>query len=489
MVHPRRQYVGPFSRQARLVSVFKLTDLVGMSSAFVAAALLVGLDAETPSLIEAFSIRLKLLNFVVLAGLLACWHGCFHALGLYDPDLPRQKRTRLVAAAKAATLGVLFVSVSSILFRIVLVTPAFVALNWGLAVAIVCALRVGLVKALELMGGHGLLQRHVVIAGTGPRALQLARRLEADPDSGVQVVGFVDKEWPGMKQFRDAERVMVGDIKDLAAFVRDHVIDEIILALPLSVLHECRKDLFAVCREHGITMRFPASVLVDMDSLLERSASDRDHVVFTLYHGTIGGWPLLAKRLLDLSVALPLFVTSLPLLALTALCIKATSPGPVLFRQQRVGFNKRCFQMYKFRTMVSDAETRQKELEHLNEMQGPTFKITDDPRVTPLGRILRSTSIDELPQLINVIKGEMSLVGPRPLPLRDVERFEEDRHRRRFSVLPGLTGLWQVSGRSSVSFDRWIDLDLEYVDQWSLVLDLKILARTIPTVLLRAGAH
>jgi exopolysaccharide biosynthesis polyprenyl glycosylphosphotransferase len=298
----------------------------------------------------------------------------------------------------------------------------------------------------------------------------------------------VDEDWPGMRAFRESDRLLVGDIKNLASFLRDHVVDEIVLALPLSVLNQCRSELFATCREHGVTMRFPASALVDVEAD-ERDGVARDHIIFSLYHGTIGGWPLLAKRVFDLALAVPLLVAALPLLALTALAIKLTSPGPVLFTQQRVGFNKRQFRLYKFRTMVVGAEQRMRELEHLNEMRGPTFKITDDPRVTWLGRVLRSTSIDELPQLINVIKGEMSLVGPRPLPLRDVERFEQDRHRRRFSVLPGLTGLWQVSGRSSVSFDRWIDLDLQYIDEWSFGLDLRILFQTIPAVLLRDGAR
>jgi lipopolysaccharide/colanic/teichoic acid biosynthesis glycosyltransferase len=161
----------------------------------------------------------------------------------------------------------------------------------------------------------------------------------------------------------------------------------------------------------------------------------------------------------------------------------------VLFRQERVGFNKRRFRIYKFRTMVVDAEARQAELEHLNETGGPTFKLTHDPRVTRFGRFLRTTSLDELPQLLNVLRGEMSLVGPRPLPLRDVERFEQDWQRRRFSVLPGLTGLWQVSGRSALPFQRWIELDLQYIDEWSLRLDLWILVRTIPAILGRGGAR
>jgi len=171
-----------------------------------------------------------------------------------------------------------------------------------------------------------------------------------------------------------------------------------------------------------------------------------------------------------------------------AVLIKLTSPGAIIFQQERVGLNKRKFKVYKFRTMVEEAEKLMPQLEMLNEVSGPVFKIKNDPRITAIGRILRRTSVDELPQLFNVIKGDMSLVGPRPLPVRDYEGFSEDWQRRRFSVKPGITCLWQINGRSSIGFDRWMELDLQYVDEWSLWLDMKILARTIPAVLRGSGA-
>ena len=170
---------------------------------------------------------------------------------------------------------------------------------------------------------------------------------------------------------------------------------------------------------------------------------------------------------------------------LAAALIKITSPGPVFFKQMRIGQNKRKFTIYKFRSMAVDAEDKMRQLEHLNEVSGPVFKIKQDPRITPVGKFLRKTSIDELPQLFNVLKGDMSLVGPRPLPVRDYEGFSEDWHRRRFSVRPGITCLWQVNGRSSIPFEKWMEMDMQYIDKWSLWLDLKILARTIPAVLKR----
>jgi exopolysaccharide biosynthesis polyprenyl glycosylphosphotransferase len=199
------------------------------------------------------------------------------------------------------------------------------------------------------------------------------------------------------------------------------------------------------------------------------------------------------KKAIDVFGALSLVLLLtlvLPVLPVVALMIKLTSRGPVLFRQQRSGLNGRPFTIYKFRTMVTNAEQRQHELAAMNEMSGPVFKIANDPRITPLGRWLRKFSIDELPQLFNVLRGEMSLVGPRPLPVDEVRRFNDFAHRRRLSVKPGLTCLWQISGRNEVKdFKDWVRLDLEYIDNWSLWLDLKILWRTVPVVLTGAGAR
>jgi lipopolysaccharide/colanic/teichoic acid biosynthesis glycosyltransferase len=178
----------------------------------------------------------------------------------------------------------------------------------------------------------------------------------------------------------------------------------------------------------------------------------------------------------------------LPLFLAIAAVIKLNGSGPVFFTQSRVGQSKRPFKMYKFRTMVNNAEERLSDLEHMNEISGPVFKLKNDPRVTPVGKLLRKSSLDELPQLINVLRGEMSLVGPRPLPLRDYEGFSQDWQRRRFSIRPGLTCLWQIAGRSSIPFETWMQLDLQYIDRWSFWLDLQILMRTIPAVLRRVGA-
>jgi len=196
---------------------------------------------------------------------------------------------------------------------------------------------------------------------------------------------------------------------------------------------------------------------------------------------------LLLKRLLDASLSLVILLILSPLLLLVAILIKLTSPGPVLFVQTRVGMNQRQFKLYKFRSMIANAEERKSALLHLNERDGPAFKIENDPRITPLGRFLRKTSIDELPQLFNVLTGEMSLVGPRPPLPEEVEKYEW-LFRKRLSVKPGITCIWQISGRNNVSFDRWMEMDHEYIESWTVWLDLQILFKTIPAVLLSRGA-
>ncbi|HWQ91596.1 MAG TPA: sugar transferase, partial [Clostridia bacterium] len=214
---------------------------------------------------------------------------------------------------------------------------------------------------------------------------------------------------------------------------------------------------------------------------------DRPVLVFSSAPET--SWQSVLKQLVDFVGALVCVCMLLPLFGIVALLIKLSSPGPVFFRQQRSGLNGRPFTIYKFRTMVTNAEQLKHELAAMNEMSGPVFKVTNDPRVTPLGRFLRKFSIDELPQFFNVLRGEMSLVGPRPLPVDEVKRFNDFAHRRRLSVKPGLTCLWQISGRNNVKdFKDWVRLDLEYIDNWSIWLDFKILFRTVPVVLAGTGA-
>lgn len=263
--------------------------------------------------------------------------------------------------------------------------------------------------------------------------------------------------------------------------------DEVVIGLPIRSYYEQSSSIAAVCELHGIVVRFLPGIF-NLKLARSRAEDFEGDSLITLSTGPMRGWPFILKRVIDFTLTLLLLILFCPLLLVLAILIKFTSEGPIFFLQDRLGLNKRIFRIRKFRTMVADAERRQAALEHLNEQDGPAFKMAHDPRITPLGRILRKTSMDELPQLFNVLRGDMSLVGPRPLPVRDYQGFDQDWHRRRFSVRPGITCLWQISGRNSIGFDKWMELDMRYIDEWSLWLDLRILAGTIPAVLRGSGA-
>jgi exopolysaccharide biosynthesis polyprenyl glycosylphosphotransferase len=310
--------------------------------------------------------------------------------------------------------------------------------------------------------------------------------LQSRPDLGYTVKGFVDNE-DRSEEAEKAGYALLANLEGFPDFLRHSVVDEVVIALPMKSLYQQAARIAALCEEQGVTTRF----LTDLfNTKIGKARAEHigDQAVTTITTGGMEGLARAIKRLLDVLVACVALILLSPFFLMVTVLIKATSSGPVFFIQRRVGVNKRLFKLYKFRTMVVDAEKQIGELEHLNEVKGPAFKIKHDPRIYPIGRFLRKMSIDELPQLLNVLKGDMSLVGPRPLPIRDYNGFDEDWHRRRFSVRPGITCLWQINGRSNVSFDHWMALDMEYIDRWSLWLDFKILIQTIPAVLKGSGA-
>jgi exopolysaccharide biosynthesis polyprenyl glycosylphosphotransferase len=277
-------------------------------------------------------------------------------------------------------------------------------------------------------------------------------------------------------------------VEQLNSVMAQQPVDEVLVALPIDKYGPLVETIVRQCEEQGIIVR----VRTEMFNLqIARSYADdlQGVSVMTIQSGPVDGWQLVMKRLIDIVGSVVFLLVLMPLLAVVALLIRLDSSGPVLFVQERVGFNKRRFKLLKFRTMVVEADRQQQMLEHLNEAEGPVFKIKNDPRITRVGKFLRRFSIDELPQFFNVLKGDMSLVGPRPLPLRDVERIDAQWHKRRFSIKPGITCLWQVNGRSNISFSEWVRMDLDYIDKWSLGLDLLILMKTIPAVLKGPGAY
>jgi exopolysaccharide biosynthesis polyprenyl glycosylphosphotransferase len=279
-----------------------------------------------------------------------------------------------------------------------------------------------------------------------------------------------------------------GVIAELESVLAQEPVDEVFITLPRDKYAYLIDLIVRHCEEQGIIVRLRTNMFQLKIARMQVDELDGMPLV-TIRSGPSDGWQLIVKRLLDIFASSVLLVVLAPILALVACLIKLDSPGPVLFRQERVGLNKRRFSLFKFRTMVEGAEHQQPLLEGLNQANGPVFKIRDDPRITRVGQFLRRYSIDELPQLFNVLRGDMSLVGPRPLPVRDIKRIETHWHKRRLSMKPGVTCLWQVNGRSDVSFDHWVRMDLEYIDNWSLALDMKILMMTIPAVLKGSGAY
>jgi exopolysaccharide biosynthesis polyprenyl glycosylphosphotransferase len=394
--------------------------------------------------------------------------------GLYRPRARWTVRAEAVAVARSTvvmalvTLSVLFV------FRLPDISRSFLLLVFPAQFIVTTATRVALRLWFERMRSRGYNQRFVLMVGAGPRAQAFAAKLEDHRELGLKVVGFIDdvaydlpRAWPILGRFDDIEELL-----------HERVIDEVAICLPLS-MWDRMNALAHLCEEEGKIVRVPVDIL-DRAFAAGRVEELDGVPVYSMISGPDRLAALVVKRVVDIVVAAAALVVLSPVFLVIALAVLAADGPPVLFRQVRVGLHGRRFEVLKFRTMVRDAEDRYGEVVVRSDPRA--FKLTDDPRVTAVGRFLRRTSLDELPQLWNVLRGEMSLVGPRPAPPREVEGYDLW-HRRRLSMKPGITGLWQVSARRSDDFDDRAQLDLLYIDRWSLWLDFTILARTVPAAL------
>jgi len=339
--------------------------------------------------------------------------------------------------------------------------------------------------AIAYLRRRGVGIKRVVIVGAGEIGRTVMRTIVARPDLGYRVVGFVDDN--PEKGYTDIGRFKaLGPLDNLPAILDEERPDEVIITLPW-MYHRKIMGIVRECERRRVRPRIVPDLF--QMSLTQVNVEDLGGVpLIGVRSVAISKGALLVKRLIDVTVAAVGLVLCAPLFLLIALAIRLDSPGPIIFRQTRVGLRGRHFEMYKFRSMHVGAEEQQDMLADLNEADGPIFKIRDDPRLTRVGRILRRLSLDELPQLVNVLRGEMSLVGPRPPIPAEVEKYQEW-HKKRLEAPPGMTGLWQVSGRSRLSFDEMVLLDIYYIENWSLWLDFKILMRTIPKVLLGEGAY
>jgi exopolysaccharide biosynthesis polyprenyl glycosylphosphotransferase len=475
------------ARRKLLLNAFMMFDLGLMILAFVVAGLAEVHQSGAVTITGFFSMRVKIQNFAIFSLFILAWHLIFSLSGLYASRRFSDRRGEVIDVVKAVSLGTFVILFGAIAFHLRMATPSFLLVFWLVSTCMTVSSRLLLRVILAFVRKRGRNLRDVIIVGTGGRAMEFARRVISRPDLGYRIAGFVDHDWNGMEAFRRSGNALASDFGGFGQFLRNSVVDEVVMALPFRSMHAEASQIVALCEEQGITVRVLSSVF-DLKAAPYSSDELEDDSLITHSTGSVEGWPMFAKRILDFTISSIMITLLSPVLLLVATLIKLNSRGPVLFIQKRIGLNKRHFNIYKFRTMLVDAEKRMCEVEHLNEVSGPVFKIKNDPRITPMGSILRKTSIDELPQLFNVLRGEMSLVGPRPLPIRDYKGFNEDWQRRRFSVKPGMTCLWQVGGRSSISFEKWMELDLLYIDKWSLWLDFQILLRTIPAVFKGSGA-
>jgi exopolysaccharide biosynthesis polyprenyl glycosylphosphotransferase len=468
----------------------KFFDLLLMIVSFLVASLPVMVKLAPVSFVRFLSIRIKLQNLLIFFALLWAWNVVFRMIGLYDSKRLSSRLAELTEVIKATSLGTLVIAITAFLLKLRMITPGFIIIFWLFTTTVAIGGRLALRTWLRYIRARGRNSRNMLIVGANRRAFDFAKAIQSRPELGYRIIGFADQEWQGLHKIREYGFSLICGLTSLPAFIRHNVVDEVVMALPIRSFHVDACGIAMLCQEQGIIFHLLSDIFNLKKALPEAEEVDEAGLI-AHYTSAITGWPRLAKRILDFTIALALLILLVPLLVTVGILVKLTSPGPVLFVQKRIGLNKRTFNIHKFRTMIVNAEDKLQEIEHLNEVSGPVFKIKNDPRLTPIGRFLRKTSIDELPQLFNVLRGDMSLVGPRPLQVRDYELFTEcceDWQRCRFSVPPGITCLWQINGRSLLPFEKWMELDLQYVRKWSFWLDLKILAQTVPVVLKGSGA-
>ena len=424
-----------------------------------------------------------LCTFVALAS--------FFALGSYRLPPGRSCADIFVGNLKALLLAVVLVLAVAAALRLMYLSRLFVAFFLVSFLVFSTVAKVFVSRSFRAAARTGRYNRLLLLVGADAQARQIAEAFLRNQELGISVRGFLCPDKGGDEA--DVERLeklglpRLGYASDLPRLLQREVIDGVLFAAEARAMDRQRfEELCIICEDSGVDVLLPVN---PFPHLLARCGLEKMEDISLLHFTTIphNAVALFLKRALDATGAFFGLLLLFPLLLIVAALIKLTSHGPVFFTQERVGLRGRRFRLAKFRTMEADAEQRLEELKEMNEADGPVFKMKNDPRVTPLGRFLRRSSIDEVPQLWNVLRGEMSLVGPRPPIASEVAKYEIWQ-RRRLSMRPGLTCLWQVSGRSELGFDKWMKLDLEYIDHWSLGLDLLILLKTIPAVLTGRGA-
>lgn len=421
----------------------------------------------------------------ILPLLLFAWWAGLGYLGLYK-SFRKMKFFEIVwGIVRSALLVMVFFATLVFFFKLDFVSRSLIIMSIFISCLLLITERWFIVSAVRFLRRKGYNYRNILIVGTGSRAKNFIRLVHRHSEWGLRIVGLIDAERQRLGRTVCGERV-IGLFRDIPRILEKRVIDEVVFIVPRNWLSIIEKSLLA-CEIRGIK----TSIAVDFfDMKIAHSvSSDIEGIPMVRFETTMGEeWQTCIKRLSDILLSLIGIVLMSPVFVVLVIMIKRLSPGPAIFKQVRSGLNGRKFVMYKLRTMVNGAEAGKKTIRHLNEMDGPVFKVSNDPRVTRFGKFLRLTSLDEIPQLFNVLKGDMSIVGPRP-PLPSEVANYKIWQRRRLSMKPGLTCIWQTNGRNNVDFEKWMEMDLQYIDNWSLLLDFKLLLKTVPTVLFSVGAR
>ncbi len=428
----------------------------------------------------ALSRYLNILPLVIFA-----WWIALSWSGLYE-SLRRESFFGIIWRVIRSAFFVILVFVSvAFVFRLTFISRSFIVILFFMTTVLLILERWIVMSCLRSIRKKGYNYRNILIVGTGPRAENFIKLLHRHNEWGLKIVGIIDAEKKMLGKTVAGEKV-IGLLKDIPKILIENVVDEAMFIIPRKWIPIIEESLLA-CEMQGVKTNIAADFF-NM-KIAQYISTDIEGIPLLGLKTTVGEeWQLLLKRLFDIICSLLGMIITLPIFVMVVFVIKCFYPGPAIFKQVRSGLNGRNFVMYKFRTMVNGAEDKRNELTSFNEIDGPAFKMYNDPRVTRLGRFLRRSSLDELPQLFNVIKGDMSIVGPRPPIPSEVAKYKVWQ-RRRLSMKPGLTCLWQADGRNNVDFDKWMRLDLEYIDNWSLGLDFKIFLKTVPAVLFSIGAR
>lgn len=470
-------------RRRFLLHFFKFSDICIFLFAMLAALLLMINSERIISLEEFYNSQIKLTDTIGFLCALPFWHFSFSFFGLYESKRFSSRISEWVDITKATSAGTIFLALYFTIFNANGYNSYFFMVFWLCSTGVTILFRSFLRLLLGKIRIYGRNLRHILIVGTNQIACDFASRINTKKEIGLRVLGFVDNKihstCPNMN--------LLGSFDDFPSIIRDNVVDEIFISLPMRSHYDKIQKIVLLSEKQGIIVRY-ASQPFNTQIAKTKAEKYDDFTILTYSSGFQEKWQYFLKRVFDFVLVIIFIILAFPVVLVAAAVIKISDKGPVFFIQKRVGYHKRIFRLYKLRTMVVDAEVQQIDLEKMNEMDGPVFKIKNDPRITTFGHWLRKMSIDELPQLLNVVKGDMSLVGPRPLPVRDYNGFGKDWQLRRFSVLPGITCTWQISGRSNIPFEKWMQLDMEYIDNWSFMGDVKILLLTIPSVFIGRGA-